>query len=49
MMVLQPMSETESAKNVPSVTNLLMWQEKAQQYLNNVRIIPQTHKMLEVL
>ena len=30
MMVLQPMSETESAKNVPSATNLLMWQEKAQ-------------------
>ena len=47
--VLQPMTKTKNAKNIPAVTNLLRWQDQAQLYFNDVRVIPQTHKMLEAL
>ena len=47
--VLQPMTKTNNAKNIPSIMNLLKWQEQAQFYLSDVRVIPQSHKMLKAL
>ena len=47
--VLQPMTKTNNAKNIPSIINLLKWQEQAQFYLSDVRVIPQSHKMLKAL
>ena len=41
--------ETNNAKNIPSIMNLLKWQEQAQFYLSDVRVIPQSHKMLKAL
>ena len=43
------MTKTNNAKNIPSIMNLLKWQEQAQFYLSDVRVIPQSHKMLKAL
>ena len=47
--VIQPMTRAEKTDAVPSGEQLLRWQEKALAILPNVRVIPQTHKMIEVL
>ena len=47
--VLQPMSPSEKCKAVPSGKQLLMWQELLLSELDYVRVIPQTHLMLNVL
>ena len=49
LVVIQPMTRAEQTDAVPSVAQLFSWQEQAMQVLRNVRVIPQTHKMLEVL
>ena len=49
LVILQPMSRSERCDAVPSGEQLLRWQEKLSGVLNDVRVIPQTHKMMEVL
>ncbi len=49
LVILQPLSATERVSNVPSVGQLLFWQEKVGKLLPNVRVIPQTHKMMGML
>lgn len=49
LVVLQPMTKAEKTDAVPSGAQLLRWQDKALGVLSNVRVIPQTHKMLEML
>lgn len=49
LVVIQPMTKAERTNAVPSGEQLLRWQEKALRVLPNVRVVPQTHKMMEVL
>lgn len=49
LVVIQPMTRAERTDAVPTGEQLLRWQEKALKVLPNVRVIPQTHKMIEVL
>lgn len=49
LVILQPMTKAAKTTAVPSGEQLLRWQDKVSGVLPNVRIIPQTHKMLEML
>lgn len=49
LVILQPMSASQKTAAVPSGKQLLQWQEHVARSLPNVRVIPQTHKMMEVL
>ena len=49
LVVLQPMTKAVRTDAVPSGGQLLRWQDKVSSVLPNVRVIPQTHKMMEVL
>jgi organic radical activating enzyme len=49
LVVIQPMSRTQRVENTPNGKQLLRWQEMVGRILPNVRVIPQTHKMMEVL
>jgi organic radical activating enzyme len=49
LVVIQPMSRTDRVENVPNGGQLLRWQEMVARIMPNVRVIPQTHKMMEVL
>ncbi len=49
LVVLQPMTKAAKTDAVPSGEQLLRWQDKVSSILPNVRVIPQTHKMLEML
>ena len=49
LVVLQPMTKAARTDAVPSGEQLLRWQDKVAGILPDVRVIPQTHKMLEML
>ena len=49
LVIIQPMSKTARTDAVPSGEQLLRWQDKVSSVLPNVRVIPQTHKMMEML
>ncbi len=49
VVVLQPMTRAERNKAVPTGEQLLRWQDKVSSVLRDVRVIPQTHVMMEVL
>jgi len=49
LIVIQPMTKAAKTDAVPNGEQLLGWQEMAGRIMPNVRIIPQTHKMLEML
>ncbi|HSR88249.1 MAG TPA: 7-carboxy-7-deazaguanine synthase QueE [Pontiella sp.] len=49
LVVLQPMTRAARTDAVPSGEQLLRWQDKVAGVLPDVRVIPQTHKMLEML
>ncbi len=49
LVVIQPMTKAAKTNAVPAGEQLLRWQEMAGHLMPNVRIIPQTHKMLEML
>jgi organic radical activating enzyme len=49
LLVIQPMTKAVKTDAVPNGEQLLRWQEMALRIMPNVRIIPQTHKMLEML
>ncbi|HEY5621245.1 MAG TPA: 7-carboxy-7-deazaguanine synthase QueE [Pontiella sp.] len=49
LVVIQPMTRSERTAAVPSGGQLLRWQDKISNVLPNVRVIPQTHKMMEML
>jgi 7-carboxy-7-deazaguanine synthase len=49
LIVIQPMTKAAKTDAVPSGRQLFRWQELIGQIMPNVRIIPQTHKMLEML
>ncbi len=49
LVVIQPMTKAEKTDAVPSGEQLLRWQDKVAGILPNVRVIPQTHKMMEML
>jgi 7-carboxy-7-deazaguanine synthase len=49
LVVIQPMTKAARTDAVPSGEQLLRWQDKVSTVLANVRVIPQTHKMLEML
>lgn len=49
LVVIQPMTKAERTGAVPTGGQLLRWQDKVSSVLSNVRIIPQTHKMMEML
>ncbi len=49
LVVIQPMSRAERTDAVPNGEQLLRWQDKVASVLPNVRVISQTHKMLEML
>jgi 7-carboxy-7-deazaguanine synthase len=49
LVVIQPMTKAAKTDAVPSGEQLLRWQDKVSTVLSNVRVIPQTHKMLEML
>jgi organic radical activating enzyme len=49
LVILQPMTKAARTDAVPSGEQLLRWQDKVASVLPNVRVIPQTHKMLEML
>jgi organic radical activating enzyme len=49
LVVIQPMIRSARTDAVPSGARLLRWQEKALSVMPNVRVIPQTHTMIEVL
>lgn len=49
LVVLQPMTKAARTDAVPSGEQLLHWQDKVAGVLPNVRVIPQTHKMMEML
>jgi organic radical activating enzyme len=48
MVVIQPVTPAEKTDAVPSVRQLLGWQEMVGRILPNVRVIPQMHKMMEM-
>jgi organic radical activating enzyme len=47
-LILQPMTTVDARQNISS-KNLFMLQEEASKYVKEVRIIPQTHKFLQLL
>ncbi len=47
--VIQPMTPFGSAQNPPTQAQLLSWQEMAGDKLHDVRVIPQSHKMMGAL
>ena len=47
--ILQALSATERVSNIPSSQQLLRWQDKIVNVLPNIRVIPQTHKIMGVL
>ena len=47
--ILQALSATERVSNIPSSQQLLRWQDKIVNLLPNIRVIPQTHKIMGVL
>ena len=49
LIVIQPMTKAEKTDAVPNGRKLLHWQELIGEIMPNVRIIPQTHKMLKML
>lgn len=49
LVVIQPMTKAEKTDAVPSGAQLLRWQDKVSGVLPNVRVIPQTHLMMEML
>ena len=49
LVIIQPMTKAEKTDAVPSGEQLLRWQDKVSNVLPNVRVIPQTHKMMEML
>jgi len=49
LVVIQPMSKANKTDAVPTGEQLLRWQDKMAKLLPNVRVIPQTHKMMEML
>jgi len=49
LVVIQPMTKAAKTDAVPNGQQLLRWQEMAGRIMPNVRIIPQTHKMLDML
>ena len=49
LVIIQPMSKSENADAVPSGKQLLHWQDMVATLLPNVRVIPQTHLMMEML
>jgi len=49
LVIIQPMTKAEKTDAVPHGEQLLHWQDKVSGILPNVRVIPQTHKMLEML
>ena len=48
LLILQPVTPTNGVKAV-SIKDMLHFQELALKYLRDVRVIPQTHKMLNVI
>ncbi|NKB23311.1 MAG: radical SAM protein [Kiritimatiellae bacterium] len=44
--IIQPMSSFGLAQNPPSPSQLLEWQKIAKEYISDVRVIPQCHKMM---
>ena len=49
VVVLQPMTRAECNTAVPTGELLLRWQDQVSSVLRDVRVIPQTHVMMEVL
>jgi len=49
LIVIQPMTKAEKTRAVPTGEQLLRWQDKVATQLPNVRVIPQTHGMMEML
>ncbi len=49
LVVLQPMTKAARTDAVPDGRQLLRWQDKVAGVLPNVRVIPQTHVMMDVL
>lgn len=49
LVIIQPMSAAAKTDAVPSGEQLLRWQDKVAAILPNVRVVPQTHKMMEML
>lgn len=49
LVVIQPMSATSKCAAVPDNRQLLRWQDLIAARLPNVRLIPQTHKIMEML
>ncbi len=49
LVIIQPMTKAEKTDAVPSVEQIFRWQDQVSSILPNVRVIPQTHKMLEML
>ncbi len=49
LIVIQPMSKAAKTDAVPRPEQLLRWQEMIGHIIPNVRVIPQTHKIMEML
>jgi len=49
LVVIQPMTKAVKTDAIPTGEQVLRWQELVLEYMPHVRVIPQTHKMLEVL
>ncbi len=49
LIVIQPMTKAEKTDAVPNGAQLLHWQEMASRLMPDVRVIPQTHLMMEML
>jgi len=49
LIVIQPLTKAEKTDAVPTGKQLLRWQDKIASQLPNVRVIPQTHIMMEML
>jgi 7-carboxy-7-deazaguanine synthase len=49
LVVIQPMTKALKTDAIPSGKQLFRWQELVGEILPNVRVIPQTHKMMEML
>ena len=49
LLILQPMSSTEKVNNIPTIKNIMKWQERLELVLDNVRVIPQSHKIMGIL
>ena len=49
LLVLQPMTPFGSAQNPPSSQQVLTWQALCLKQIPNVRVIPQSHKMMGAL